>query len=115
MKSNIFKIVVVLAVVAAVLLGYRFYQDSQAWVVSYEVVEGRITIEATSPGSEKLVYTGSVTIPEIKGTWDTSRTPPQEIEVVFSDYTIQPGRVVFSLNGEQFDLMQRGLFHVEPK
>jgi len=114
MKSNIFKVLVVLAGIAATLLGYRYYQDSKAWMISYEVTDGRLKIEATSSESEKLAYRGLVSMPDIVGSWDTSDPPPQEIEVLFSDYTIQPGRVVFSLNGERFDLMQRGLFRVDP-
>jgi len=113
MKSNIIRVIVVLTVIAAVLLGYSYYKDSKAWVISYEVVEERLTIEASSEGSVKHTYTASTTMPEIVGEWDTSNPPPREIDVLFSDYTIQPGRVIFSLNGEQFDLMQRGFSPVE--
>lgn len=114
MKSNILKLIVAIAVFGTVLVAYSYYQSSKAWVISYEVAEGQLEIEATSSGSKKHIYTTSTSMPEVVGKWNTSDPPPREIEVLFSDYTIQPGRVIFRLNEEQFDLMQRGLFPVEP-
>jgi len=115
MKSNLIRVIVVLVFAVTVLFGYKFYQDSRAWVIMYEVTEGSLLIEAMSSESETHVYTVKTDMADFVGTWDTAEPPPPEIEIVFYDFTSRPGRVVFSLAGEEFDLMEKGIFHVESK
>jgi hypothetical protein len=115
MKSFILKFVTVVTILICSLLAYSHYQRTKAWVISYEVSSGELSLSAASSGIQNKTYRGKTSMPETQGTWVTTMLPPDNIRVIFSDYTIQPGRVIFEIHGERFDLKPSGLSRIESK